>query len=269
MGRSGFARPVHQHTHALGRGRLGIGVEQQHGVRLQTLGAVDGEQPHGLRLRSLRRPDAPGLERAHETVGGEKTPAVLRQCLPEQAVQLDQHSLALARRNGHRKARQHVAFSVDGGQRVVRRQAVGPALVERQAPGSLGEFFGERHEALLMHRQRGPALQHLAPGGHLGFLARLAGRHGPTPLQRHQLHQRRIGPAEQRRFERPRQTQVVRGRDQRVEQRDHILHRRGLAQVQLFRLLAGYAALAQRLKQPAQALAFARQHHEVFGLEPA
>ena len=41
-----FVRPVDEGAHGVGFGRGGLGVQQQHGVRFQPLGAVNGEQAH-------------------------------------------------------------------------------------------------------------------------------------------------------------------------------------------------------------------------------
>ena len=60
----------------------------------------------------------------------------------------------------------------------------------------------------------------------------LAAQHG-------QGHQGIVAQAKQGRLERTGQRQVVRGRDQRIQQRHHVLHLGRVEQVGLFRLHAG------------------------------
>ena len=80
--------------------------------------------------------------------------------------------------------------------------------------------------------------------------------------QHRQAGEQRVGCAEQRRLEGARQRQVVRGRDQYVEQGHHVLHLGRFAEVGLFRLHAGNVQRAQRLLHAGQAVALARQHHD-------
>ncbi|GAO22102.1 hypothetical protein ALISP_1922 [Alicycliphilus sp. B1] len=90
---------------------------------------------------------------------------------------------------------------------------------------------------------------------HVPFLAAQQGQFG---------EQRVVG-AEQRRLEHARQRQVVRGRDQRVQQRDEVLHFGSLGQVGLLGLHAGDVQGAQRLFHARQAFALSRQHHDLAG----
>ena len=125
---AGLARPVDQHAHAVGVALHRVGVQQQHGLGLQPFGAVDRQQPNGAVVQRGRRQRAAGLERAYKAIGRGVAPAIKRQRHAEQRAQVGQHGLALDGRRGGDKARQHIAVGVNGLQRVVRRQAVQPAL---------------------------------------------------------------------------------------------------------------------------------------------
>ena len=124
----GLARPVNQHAHGVGVALGGVGVEQQHGVRLQALGAVDGEQAHGQWVHGGGRQHATAFEGAHKGVGRGVAPTAQLQGHGQQGAQVGQHRVALAGRRHAGKARQHVAIGVNGLQRVMRRQLVQPRL---------------------------------------------------------------------------------------------------------------------------------------------
>ena len=71
-----FARPIQQHSHALGIARRGVRVQQQHRLGLQTLGAMNGQEPHRVCTDSGRRQNTTGPERPHQGIGRGVTPAV-------------------------------------------------------------------------------------------------------------------------------------------------------------------------------------------------
>jgi len=89
-------------------------------------------------------------------------------------------------------------------------------------------------------------------------MLRLAAQHG-------QGHQGIVTQTKQRRLERARQRQVVRGRDQRIEQRHHVLHLGCVEQIGLFRLHAGQVQGAQGVLHAGQAVALAGHHQHLFG----
>ena len=86
----------------------------------------------------------------------------------------------------------------------------------------------------------------------------LAAQHG-------QGHQRIVAQTEQRRLERTGERQVVRGRDQHIEQRHHVLHLGCVEQVGLFGLHAGQVQGAQGVLHAGQAVALAGHHQHLFG----
>ena len=125
---AGLAGPVDQHAHAVGVALCRVGVQQQHGLGLQPLGAVNRQQANGAVADTGRRQRAAGLERADKAVRRGVAPAIERQRHSQQRAQVGQHRRALQRRRGGYKARQHIAVAINALQRVVRRQAVQPAL---------------------------------------------------------------------------------------------------------------------------------------------
>ncbi|MNV44181.1 hypothetical protein D3C71_1359300 [compost metagenome] len=127
-----LARPVHQHTHGLGFLRAGVGVEQQHAVGLQPLGAVHRQQANGLRIGPARRAHAALLHGPHKRIGREVAAAVVLQRCRQQRAQVGLHCLTLGDRDSSGEAGKHVAVLVDGMQRIVRRQATHPVLVLNQ-----------------------------------------------------------------------------------------------------------------------------------------
>ena len=138
--RGRFARPVDEGAHGVGFGRGGLGVQQQHGVRFQPLGAVNGEQAHGVARTGCGRQGgrAAFAQGAHKGPGGQKAAALQVERQRQQAAQLRQRALALVRRGGCGVAGKGVAVVEDGLQRVVRGQAGQPGLVEGQIGCQIG-----------------------------------------------------------------------------------------------------------------------------------
>ena len=228
---------------------------------------MDGEQAHGVGRLHRCGLDAAGLERAHETVGGEEPPAILRERLGQQVAQLCQHGAVLADGHRLRKTRQHIPMVVQRRERVVRRQAVQPAAVQGQALRGLAQAHGlgglGHQRGLLLRRQGREALQHLPPRRPRRWCGARLLRRGPSQAQSRELGQVVVAPAAQRRLQRARQAEVVPGGHQRVQQRHHVLHGGRFGQVELLGLFAQDASLAQGLVHPAQALAPPCQHHDV------
>ena len=126
--RLGLARPVQQHAHGLRLRRRRVGVEQQHELGLQPLGAMHGQQAHGVGIGQRGCRHTAGLERAHQRIRGGVACAIHLQGGSQQRLQVGQHGLALWGRGGGHEARQHVTVVEDGIERIVRRQGVEPAL---------------------------------------------------------------------------------------------------------------------------------------------
>ena len=131
-GRGLLAGPVHQHAHGFGLLRAGVGVQQQHAIGLQPLGPVHRQQSDGLRIGPAGGAHSALLHGAHKRIGREVAAPVVLQRSGQQRTQVGLHGLALGDGRGGGKAGQHVAVLVDGVQRIVRRQALHPALVLKQ-----------------------------------------------------------------------------------------------------------------------------------------
>ena len=123
-----LAWPVHQHAHGVKFSRLGVSVQQQHRFSLQALGTVDCEQAHGILHRRRRGLHATGFESAHQGIRRGVTATAELQRHTQQRTQIGQHRLALRAWCRHCKAGQHVAITIDGLQRIVRRKLVNPAF---------------------------------------------------------------------------------------------------------------------------------------------
>jgi hypothetical protein len=90
-----------------------------------------------------------------------------------------------------------------------------------------------------------------------------AGRLRGRALQARELHELLVRQTEQGRLERPRERQVVARRDQRVEQRHHVLHCGGVVEVGFFGLHARDVQRAQRFFHEAEAVALLREHQHL------
>ena len=132
------ARPVHQHPHGFRAWRRRIGVQQQHQVSLQPLGAVYRQQAHGPAAGHLtfgrqgRGSDAARLEGAHQRMGREVAATVLGQRRTQHGPQVVEHPLALGGGGSSGKTCQHVPMVVDGAEGIMGRQVVHPLLVQGQ-----------------------------------------------------------------------------------------------------------------------------------------
>ncbi len=240
-----LARPVHQHPHGVSVALRCIRIQQQHHLRFQPLGAMDGEQAHRQRVDRRRRQHAAGFKDAHKSVGRGKTPATQLQRHRKQGAQIGRHGLPLTDGGRCRKTRQHVAIRVDGLQRVVRRQLVEPVFPPRQTRG---------HCSPVLRRQ-------------LGGLQQVKPRRIRCPMRQREPHQGVVTKAEQGGLEHARQRQIVLRRHQHVQQGHHVLHFAAIDQIGLFANLSGYVQRAQFVLQGQQSSPFARQHHDVGGLQ--
>ena len=90
------------------------------------------QQTNGLRIGPAGGAHAALLHGAHKRIGREVAAPVVLQRGGQQRTQVGLHGLALGGGRGGGKAGQHVAMFVDGVQRIVRRQALHPALVLNQ-----------------------------------------------------------------------------------------------------------------------------------------
>ena len=132
----GLPWPIQQDAHGFCFGCIGIGVQNQHRMRLETLGTMNRQQSHGVGLHGRRRNFRTCLERAHQLIRGYKTPATHLQGDPQQGLQIGQNGLALAGWRSACKPGQHVAMAVNGLQSIVWRQLLNPPLILLQAAGN-------------------------------------------------------------------------------------------------------------------------------------
>ena len=94
---------------------------------------MNRQQTHRVRIDCRRRLKAASFKRAHKSVRSGIAPAVKLQGYAEQGAQIGKHSAAAGGRRCGCKPCQHVAVLVDCLQRIMRRQAVHPALIFSQS----------------------------------------------------------------------------------------------------------------------------------------
>ena len=249
-----FARPIQQHSHALGIARRRVCVQQQHRLGLQTLGAVNGQEPHRVCTDSGRRQNTTGPECPHQGIGGGVTPAVDLQRNRQQRTQICQHGIALCRRCSGGKTGQYIAVVIQSLQRIMRRQAVQPKAPARQLRGHALQTVRIAC-AQFIDGLAGIGLQQVVPS-----------LREPALGQR-QLYQRRIGDAKQWRSQHPRQRQIVLRRHQHVEQCGDVLYFTAINQGGFFADLGRNAEHAKLLLKWQQTSPLARQHHHLSWFE--
>ena len=215
---------------------------------------MDGHQADALGARLRRRRRIAAAQGPHPMVGIGVASSVQRQRVARQGLQPFDHAGALAGRRAIAVTREQIAFAIDGVQRIMRK-----ALLQQILPAPQGA------------RQRGPArIRH-------GFLKKQPVQPARTPRIAVQLpagqgshaqrdvHQIGIVQPENRRFQRPRQRHIVARRNQRINQRHHILHLGRLGQLHLVRLVRRQADFGQRPLHRGDAVVGARNHQNVVG----
>ena len=200
----GVGRPDHDvAVAALGRWR-GVGPEQKHHRRFESLGTVDRHQAHRVCARGdalARRFLLCALGHAFEFVKKTRqtgeAPRVHIEREFDKGIEVGQHLRALMRRRGGAVARARVRLGEDAVEQIMHRQHPGCRVPGAQIVA----------RAFQVRRQRGGVHQALPPGG-AGLLR--------------QFEQVAVTRAGQRAFEHVREPKVTRGRHQQIEQRGQI-----------------------------------------------